>query len=132
MMAWIRLHGHRWNHKRVRRVYCELGLNQRIKPKKRLPTRHPKPLMQPARRNACWSVDFMSDSLIDGRTFRTFNVIDDFNREALWVEVDTSLPAQRIARVLEQNAVIRSVFVVTMALNSSAMRSPQLHRWHLQ
>lgn len=107
MMGWIRLQGHKWNHKRVRRVYGELGLNHRIKPRKRLPTRHPKPLVQPTQRNACWSVDFMSDSLVDGRAFRTFNVIDDFNREALWVEVDTSLPAQRVARVLDQIAAER-------------------------
>ena len=43
----------------------------------------------------------MSDSLLSGRAFRTFNVIDDFNREALWIEVDTSLPAQRVQRVLD-------------------------------
>jgi|GEM_PF-4201987 len=44
----------------------------------------------------------MSDALSNGRTFRTLNVIDDFNREALWIEVDTSLPATRVVRVLEQ------------------------------
>ena len=44
----------------------------------------------------------MSDSLSNGRPFRTLNVIDDFSREALWIEVDTSLPAQRVVQVLEQ------------------------------
>lgn len=43
----------------------------------------------------------MSDSLASGRAFRTLNILDDFNREALWIEVDTSLPAERVIRVLE-------------------------------
>jgi putative transposase len=54
----------------------------------------------PARPNEVWSVDFMSDALWSGRRFRTFNVIDDFNREALRIEVDTSPPAPRIVRAL--------------------------------
>jgi len=107
MMAWLRQQGFRWNHKRVYRVYCELGLNLRVKPKKRLPTRHPQPLAPPTGANRCWSVDFMSDSLTTGRAFRTFNIIDDFNREALWIEVDTSLPAQRVIRILDQLAAER-------------------------
>ena len=101
MLQRLRHLGHRWNHKRVYRIYCQLRLNLRVKPKKRLPTRNPQPLAQPLRPNCSWSVDFMSDSLDSGRTFRTFNVIDDFNREALWIEVDTSLPVQRVQRVLD-------------------------------
>jgi putative transposase len=103
----LRLDGHHWNHKRVWRVYRQLGLNLKRKPKKRLPAREPKPLFAPAKPNQSWSVDFMSDSLRDGRTFRTFNVIDDYNREGLWIEVDTSLPAARVERVLEQVAAER-------------------------
>jgi putative transposase len=49
-----------------------------------------------------WSLDFMSDALTDGRTFRLLNVIDDFNRESLAIEVDTSLPFLRVIRVLEE------------------------------
>jgi len=56
----------------------------------------------PEQVNQTWSLDFMSDSLSNGRPFRTLNVIDDFSREALWIEVDTSLPAQRVVQVLEQ------------------------------
>jgi putative transposase len=107
MMDWLRGHGFEWNHKRVYRVYCEMGLNRRIKPKKRLPARHPQPLAQPTTANEVWSMDFMSDSLTDGRTFRTLNIIDDFNREALHIEVDTSLPAARVIRVIEQVAAER-------------------------
>lgn len=101
MFDYLRLRGYPWNHKRVRRIYLEMGLNLRIKPKKRLPARYPQPLVQPEAANRCWSLDFMSDSLANGRTIRTLNVIDDFNREALWIEIDTSLPAERVIRVLE-------------------------------
>ena len=97
----LKRRGHKWNHKRVYRLYCELKLNKRRRGKKRLPSRHPEPLVVPATANQCWSIDFMSDSLLCGRRFRTFNVVDDFNREALAIEIDLSLPAQRIIRVLE-------------------------------
>jgi putative transposase len=90
-----------WNHKRIRRIYCDLRLNLRVKPKKRLPARNPLPLQQPDRPNQCWSLDFMCDSFAGGRKFRTLNILDDFNREVLWIEVDTSLPADRVIRVLE-------------------------------
>lgn len=107
MFNYVRNQGHRWNHKRIHRVYCELELNLRVKPKKRLPTRDPKPLAQPEAANVSWSLDFMSDSLITGRAFRTLNIIDDFNREGLWIEVDTSLPSERVIRVLEMIALWR-------------------------
>jgi putative transposase len=94
--------GHAWNHKRIRRVYRALSLHLKRKPKKRLPARAPQILAAPDQRNQTWSLDFMSDALSTGRTFRTLNVIDDFNREALWIEVDTSLPAERVVRILEQ------------------------------
>ncbi len=50
--------------------------------------------------NQCWSIDFMSNSLMCGRRFRTFNVVDDFNREALIIEIDLSVLAQRVIRAL--------------------------------
>lgn len=98
----LRRKGSPWNHKRVHRVYCKMGLNIRRKGKKRLPNRNPQPLSVPDVANHSWSVDFMSDSLYDGRTFRTFNVVDDFNREALAIEIDLNLPTQRVIRVLNR------------------------------
>ena len=91
----------KWNHKRIRRVYRELGLNLRVKPKKRLPVREPQPLEVPNRTNVSWSLDFMHDSLANGRPIRTVNILDEFNREGLWIEVDTSLPAARVVRILD-------------------------------
>ena len=94
--------GFGWNHKRVYRIYCELELNLRIKPRKRLKRSKPKPLAVPNAPNHTWSMDFMADQLGDGRSFRTLNVLDDFNREGLGIEIDLSLPAQRVVHSLNQ------------------------------
>jgi putative transposase len=91
-----------WNHKRVYRVYKALELNLRIKPRKRLVRQAPQPLAVLNAINEVWSMDFMHDQLCDCRTFRLFNVIDDCNREALGIEVDFSLPTQRVIRSLNQ------------------------------
>ncbi|WP_275719116.1 IS3 family transposase [Ralstonia solanacearum] len=94
--------GFGWNHKRVYRIYRELELNLRIKPRKRLVRQAPEPLSVPLAQNQVWSMDFMHDQLADGRSIRLFNVIDDFNREALGIEIDFSLPSERVIRSLEQ------------------------------
>jgi putative transposase len=92
----------KWNHKRVYRIYRELELNLRIKPKKRLVREKPEPLTVPEAINEVWSMDFMHDQLADGRSFRLFNVLDDFNREGLGIEADFSLPSERVSRALDQ------------------------------
>ena len=92
--------GHSWNHKRVYRIYCDLELNLRIKPRKRLKRDVPDALAVPEAPNMTWSMDFMADRLEDGRAFRLLNVLDDFNREGLGIEVDFSLPAERVIRSL--------------------------------
>ncbi len=94
--------GFGWNHKRVYRIYRELELNLRIKPRKRLVRQVPEPLAAPSAVNQVWSMDFMHDQLADGRSIRLFNVIDDFNREALGIEIDFSLPSERVIRALRQ------------------------------
>ena len=97
----LNVKGFLWNHKRVYRIYRELELNLRIKPKKRLVRDKPDALIVPESPNLSWSMDFMHDSLADSRSYRLFNVIDDFNREALGMEIDISLPAERVIRSLE-------------------------------
>ena len=94
--------GFKWNHKRVYRIYKELELNMRIRPKKRIKRDKPDELSVPTAPNEVWSMDFMHDQLSDGRSFRLFNVIDDFNREGLEIEADFSLPTQRVIRSLER------------------------------
>ncbi len=81
------------------RIYRELELNLRIKLRKRMKRDKPDELAVP---DEVWSMDFMADRLGDGRQFRLLNVLDDFNREGLGIEIDFSLPAERVVRALNQ------------------------------
>ena len=93
------LNAGRW---RVYRIYREFELNLRIKPRKRLMRDKPEELVVPEAPNKTWSMDFMADRLGDGRAFRLLNVLDDYNREGLGIEVDFSLPAERVIRSLNR------------------------------
>ena len=88
------------NHKRLHRIYKHLGLPLRRKVKKRLPARVKEPLDQPPTFTHTWSIDFMSDALSNGIKFRSFHVIDDYNREVLYIETDYSLTSSRVLWVL--------------------------------
>lgn len=94
--------GYLWNHKRMYRIYCELELNLRIKTKKRLIRVKPEPLAVPEMINECWSMDFIHYRFSGGRGYRLFNVIDDYNREGLGIEIDLSLPSERVIRSLDR------------------------------
>ena len=85
--------------------------------------------MVPLRPNEIWSADFMSDALWSGQRFRTFNVLDDFNREALGIGIDTSLPAPRIVRALDQLLEIRGKPQVLRSDNGPEFISEALARW---
>ena len=93
--------GYGWNRKRVYRIYRELELNLRIKPRKRRKRDKPEQLAVPETVNQVWSMDFMHDQLQDGRCIRLLNVLDDFTREGLGIEIDFSLPSERVIRALE-------------------------------
>lgn len=125
----LRNAGYGWNHKRLHRIYRALKLNLRVNRGKRLPKRSPLPLQQTGQLNECWSVDFMSDALFNGRRFRTLNVIDDFNREALAIEVDTSLPTVRVTRVLDQVALERGYPQRIRVDNGPEFTSAAFHLW---
>lgn len=121
--------GHWWNHKRIYRVYTEMKLNIRRGAKKRLPARVKHPLTIPTAPNQVWSMDFLSDSLTDGRRFRLLNIPDDFNRESLAIEIDTSLPSLRVIRVLEKRTAARGCPASIRCDNGPEFICHQLEEW---
>jgi len=97
----IREEGYHWNRKRVLRVYKMIKLSLRRKRKRRPPTRVREPLMVPNTLNETWSMDFMCDTLENGKRFRILNVIDDYNREALIVKPKVIFPSEHVVRELD-------------------------------
>lgn len=91
-----------WNHKRVYRVYRQIGLHLRRRVRYRPPAAVKQPMPTQVAPGVVWAMDFMRDTLMNGQVFRTLNLIDEFNREALAIEIDLSMPAARVIRVLDQ------------------------------
>jgi len=116
----------------VHRIYCELKLNLRRKGKKRLPSRNPDPLSVPEAINQCWSADFMSDALWCGCRFRTFNLVDDYNREILTIEVARSLTAERVVAALNRVATWRGYPQKLRVDNGPELTSVKLAAWSEQ
>src|SRR5690625_4631630 len=106
-----------------------LGLNIRRRAKKRLPARAKQTLFQPEEPNQVWSLDFMHDSLWDGRSYRLLNVIDDYNRQVLHIETDTSLPALRVIRMLGQLKETRGLPNMIRVDNGPEFISQKLDQW---
>lgn len=125
----LRRKGFSCNHKRLYRVYKLLKLNVRRKVKRRIPQRIKQPLTVPETINQAWSMDFMCDSLVDGRRFRLLNIIDDYNRESLAIEIDTSLPALRVIRTLQRLIDMRTKPKTIRVDNGPEFISDRLQLW---
>ena len=125
----LRWEGTRVNHKRVYRLYREEGLQLPKRRRKHLRSIRRQPLTQAAAINTRWSMDFMSDAFGDGRRFRVFNLIDDFSRECLAIEVGTSLPGLVVTRVLDRVAERRGYPAVIVADNGPEFRGRELDAW---
>ncbi|MGH8113112.1 MAG: IS3 family transposase [Rhodanobacteraceae bacterium] len=125
----LRLEGHWINHKRTARLYREHGLALRRRRRRKLPVEARKPLLQPIRPNLCWSLDFMGDSLADGRSYRTLNVLDDYARDALTIEIDLSLTATRVVRVLDRLCAEYGQPEAIRSDNGPELRSKVVRKW---
>lgn len=127
-----RLNGHRWNHKRVYRVSCALRLNLPRRTKRRVPPLFRQTLLAPTRLNEIWAIDFVHDALYGGRRFRTFNVLDEGNRECLTIEVGTSLQASRVIHVLDQLVALYGRLDRLRLDNGPELTSQVLTEWCAQ
>lgn len=126
----LRREGHRVNVKRIRRLYLREGLKLRTKPRKKLVAAAPREKSPtPNAPNRRWSMDFMRDALWNGRPFRTFNVLDDGSREALRIEVDFSLPAPRVVRVLDELAEERGLPEEIVVDNGPEFAGKEVDAW---
>jgi putative transposase len=117
------------NHKKLYRIYTSMKLNIRRRAKRRLPARVKQQLFQPDKINEVWSIDFMSDSLWDGRKIRLLNVLDDYNREVLMIEADTSLPTLRVIRCLTEIGNRRGLPKMIRVDNGPEFISSKLDMW---
>ena len=120
-----------WNHKKVYRVYIKLRLNKRVRLKKRLPKREKQPLEAPKMPCETWSMDFVSDKLENGRTFRVLNVLDDCTREAVAMEISMSMPASRVIKILEKVIWVNGKPKRIRTDNGPEFISKELEQWCL-
>ncbi|WP_152530826.1 IS3 family transposase [Sediminibacterium sp. C3] len=131
LFAYLRRSGKTWNHKRVYRVYKLLKLNKKRRGKRRLPTRVKQPLAEQNTINQSWSMDFMSDSMVGNRKFRTLNIMDDCTREVLAIEIDTSLSSKRVIRTLDRIIEQRGKPVAIRTDNGPEFTSKDLELWSI-
>lgn len=121
--------GHHANHKKIYRLYKEEGLavRQRRGRKRAIGTR--RPMLIPERPNERWSLDFVSDTLSDGRRIRALCVVDDHSRECLTILVDTSLSGERVARELERLICWRGKPKMIVSDNGTELTSHAILKW---
>ncbi len=121
--------GHEGNRKRTYRIYREEQLSVRRKRRKRVAAAPREALPIPSQANVRWSMDFMADTLSDGRTFRTLNIVDDFSREVVAIEVGKSIPGSRVVRVLDRLARSRGLPRTIVTDNGPEFTSRVLDQW---
>lgn len=128
----LRREGWPVNHKRVYRLYGQEGLQVRRRKRKRIGAAERQLFTIPTRPNQRWSMDFVSDALADGRKFRSLNIVDDYNRECLAAEVDTSITGTRVVRVLERLHERRGLPEVVVTDNGPEFAGRALDLWAYQ
>lgn len=126
----LRREGWKINHKRVHRLYCEEGLNLRVKHRRKRPGAALRIPRQPAiGMNDTWSMDFVSDSLFNGSRFRVLTVVDNFSRECLAVEVGQSIRGEQVVGVLNRLKYVRGLPGSIRVDNGSEFVSKAVDKW---
>lgn len=128
----LRRAGHAINHKRVYRLYRADGLSVRRRQRKRLTAAPRERAAVAVAPNQNWALDFVSDTLANGRRLRVLTVVDTFTREALAIEADTSLPAVRVVQILEEISMLRGVPQAITLDNGPELTSRVLDQWAYQ
>lgn len=125
----LRREGVTANHKRIERLYREEGLSLRRRRGRKRLSHLRVAREQPPRINHTWAVDFVHDALSNGRRFRALTVIDEFSRESLAIEVDASLPGERVTRVLQRLCELRAIPAIIRSDNGPEFRGRAMDEW---
>jgi len=125
----LKREGCRRNRKLVQRLYREEGLSVRKRRRRKMAAALRSPMAIPSRSNERWSIDFVRDTLADGRVFRGFTVVDDFTRECPAIEVDHSLPGERVARTLDRLSKERGLPKTIVCDNGPEFQGQALDFW---
>ena len=125
----LRREGWEVNHKKVYRIYTEERLQVRRRRRKRISRTERRPMIAVNAVNQRWSIDFQHDVTAKGQRFRTLNMVDDFSRESLIIEVDTSLTGERVTRVLDRLKACRGLPLEIVLDNGPEMISKALDEW---
>jgi putative transposase len=125
----LRREGWEINHKRIERLYRDERLAVRRKRRKRVAQMERRPRTLPSQADERWSMDFTADSLASGRGFRTLDIVDDFTRECLAIEVDTALSGERVTRVLDRVLESRGKPAALVMDNGPEFASRALDAW---
>lgn len=132
-LTWIlRRRGWQDNHKRIERIYREEKLQVRRRSRKRTAKGRGQPMVLPSAVNERWSMDFMQDCLADGRRIRLLNIVDDYTRECLKIEVDTSLGGARVVRTLNEIIAARGRPRMLLTDNGPEFTGRALDQWAYQ
>lgn len=125
----LRREGCMVNHKRVERIYREEGLSLRVRKRRKRAGWLRVALERPERPIQHWSMDFISDALLDGRRFRALTIVDDLTKESPAIEVDRSLPGVRVVRVLDRLAMAWGLPEVITVDNGPEFTGKALDAW---
>lgn len=128
----IRREGFKDNYKRVERLYAQMGLSIRKRPKKKMRDHLRLVMPEPQKPNHIWSMDFVSESLFDHRRFRCFNVVDDFTRENIVIYPDRSIKSEKLVSIFNKLKITRGLPKMIVCDNGPEFISQNLDIWAYQ